>query len=126
MPDPVYLYKILDEAPPHPLPDVLPLSALDAKDGFIHLSIAKQTPLTAAMFFGAHRELWILKVERAELDGRIEWFTEPRYKIEGGCPHLHDSAKGLGRGNVAEVMRVERLPEQAWDETEGMKKVAQA
>lgn len=123
MPDPVYLYKILAEAPADPLPDVLPLSALDAKDGFIHLSIARQTPLTAGMFFGAHRELWILKVERAKLDGRIEWFTEPKHQIDRGCPHLHDSATGLGRANVAEVIHVERLVGQQWEAAEGMKKV---
>lgn len=127
MPDPVYLFKILDEAPPDPLPETLPLSALDAKDGFIHLSIAKQTPLTANMFFGQHEELWILKLEREKLDGTIEWFTEPTYKIEGGCPHLHGSAKGLCRGSVAEVIRVtRRSTEEDWRETEGMKKVVES
>ena len=125
MPEPVYLYKILDAAPPDPLPEQLPLSALDVKDGFIHLSIAKQTPLTASMFFGQRQDLWILKLERSQLDGRIEWFTEPTHKIEGGCPHLHDSTNGLGRANVAEVIHVTRPSDQSWAETEGMKKVAE-
>lgn len=123
MPEPEYLYKILDQPPPEPLPETLPLSALDAKDGFVHLSIGKQTPLTAGMFFGKHQELWILKLDREKLGGRIEWFTEPTYKIEGGCPHLHDSATGLGKGNVVKVIHATREPEQGWPETEGMTEV---
>lgn len=40
---PRYIYKILDEAPPSPLPATLPpLSDLDQKDGFVHLSTARQ------------------------------------------------------------------------------------
>lgn len=125
MTEPEYLYKILDQAPPEPLLETLPLSALDAKDGFIHLSIGKQTPLTAKMFFGQHQELWILKLDRSKLDGRIEWFTEPTYNIEGGCPHLHGSAKGLGGENVVEVIHVTRQSlHQDWAETDGMKIVA--
>lgn len=123
MSQPTYLYKILADAPPAPLPESLALSGLDQKDGFIHLSIAKQTPLTARMFFANHRELWVLRVSRGKLDGRIEWFTEPTYKIEGGCPHLHESAKGLGRDNVAEVIHVARQTDEDWAETEGMKRV---
>lgn len=40
-----YYYKILDAAPPHPLPDTLPPTALDAQDGFIHLSVSHSLPL---------------------------------------------------------------------------------
>lgn len=39
---PKYIYKIVPEAPPEPLPAVYPLSSLDAADGFIHLSEASQ------------------------------------------------------------------------------------
>ena len=37
-----FVYKIADVAPPTPVPVVLPLSELARKDGFIHLSDAKQ------------------------------------------------------------------------------------
>lgn len=41
-PRPTYLYKILSSHPIEPFPIVYPLSALDAKDGFVHLSTAMQ------------------------------------------------------------------------------------
>lgn len=41
-PLPVHIYKIIADAPPSPLPAEWPLSDLDRKDGFIHLSTAKQ------------------------------------------------------------------------------------
>lgn len=41
-PLPRYVYKIIPEAPPSPLPAEWPLSDLDRNDGFIHLSTAKQ------------------------------------------------------------------------------------
>lgn len=40
--EPEYLYKITPDAPPEPFPAESPLSALDAKDGFVHLSTAAQ------------------------------------------------------------------------------------
>lgn len=39
---PKYLYKIVPDAPPSPLPAEYPLSDLDRNDGFIHLSTAEQ------------------------------------------------------------------------------------
>lgn len=39
---PTYVYKIVDSAPPSPLPDVYPLSELDKHDGFVHLSTSWQ------------------------------------------------------------------------------------
>ena len=120
MPAPRYLYKILDEAPPEPLPPTLPATQLDASDGFIHLSTTEQTKHTAKMFFSAHKELWILKIERERLDGRLEYTTEPNLKIQDGCPHLHDSVQGLGSGSIQKVIHVRREAEQDWTEVESM------
>lgn len=39
---PQFVYKILPEAPEEPFPALLPLSELDANDGFVHLSTAAQ------------------------------------------------------------------------------------
>lgn len=50
-PLPTYVYKILDGPPAEPLPATLPVSDLDAKDGFVHLSVAAQvrhSPLFSA------------------------------------------------------------------------------
>ena len=44
-PLPAYVYKILDGPPTKPLPSELPVSELDAKDGFVHLSTAEQVSL---------------------------------------------------------------------------------
>lgn len=41
-PLPTYVYKILDARPEDPLPATLPVSELDRKDGFVHLSTAAQ------------------------------------------------------------------------------------
>ena len=62
-PLPAYVHKILSTAPPSPIPAALPLSDLDRKDGFIHLSNASQIPVTASLYFTANTELWLLKVD---------------------------------------------------------------
>lgn len=117
---PKYLYKILDQAPPQPLPDTLPATDLDTQDGFIHLSTAEQTPVTAKLFFNKHNELWILRLDQQALDGRLEFSTDPNAGVEDGCAHVHDSKKGLGRDNVIDVLNVQRRPGEDWTEVEGM------
>lgn len=49
-PLPTYVYKILDAPPAEPLPSELPVSELDAKDGFVHLSTAAQVSLLSPFF----------------------------------------------------------------------------
>lgn len=44
-PLPTHVYKILDAKPEDPLPAALPVSELDRKDGFVHLSTAAQVSL---------------------------------------------------------------------------------
>lgn len=44
-PLPTHIYKILDAKPEDPLPAALPVSELDRKDGFVHLSTAAQVSL---------------------------------------------------------------------------------
>ena len=41
-PLPEFVYKIIPSAPPDPIPDSYPLSELDQKDGFVHLSASWQ------------------------------------------------------------------------------------
>ncbi|KAF2481901.1 hypothetical protein BDY17DRAFT_325409 [Neohortaea acidophila] len=118
---PKYLYKILDSQPPSPLPEKFPTTPLDAQDGFIHLSTAQQTPITAKLFFSNHDRLWVLRLDREALDGRIEYSTDPKAGVENGCAHVHDSTKGLGRGNVVEVVEVRRESGEAWPEVKGMR-----
>jgi hypothetical protein len=121
---PAKLYKILDEPPPQSLPETLPTTSLDAKDGFIHLSTAEQTPITAKLFFSDHVRLWILELDPQALDGRIEYSTDPAAGIENGCAHVHESQTGLGRGNVIRVLQAERQPSERWPDVETMRTLA--
>jgi uncharacterized protein (DUF952 family) len=118
---PKHLYKILDSAPPEPLPDKLASTSLDTHDGFIHLSTAEQTPITAKLFFSGHSTLWVLKLDAEALDGRLEFLTDPKAGITDGCAHVHESQKGLGRGNIVEVVVVQRGDGMEWTNVEGMK-----
>lgn len=45
-PLPKYVYKIIPTAPPSPIPSPYPLSALDEKDGFVHLSTSWQVRIS--------------------------------------------------------------------------------
>lgn len=87
---PWYVYKILPEAPPDPLPASLPLSDLDAKDGFIHLSTAAQTPATAGRFFSASEKLCVLKIPLKHIEGNVKW-----EEAKSGCfAHLYGADLG--------------------------------
>ncbi|OCH85758.1 hypothetical protein OBBRIDRAFT_797870 [Obba rivulosa] len=117
-PIPQYVYKIAPAAPPSPLPAALPLSSLDAADGFIHLSDAAQTPVTADLFFKDERTVWLLRVRTAPAQaagGEFRWVAELP-----GCVHLHGPREGawvhLGSGNVADVREVWREEGQSWGE----------
>ncbi|KAK4505552.1 hypothetical protein PRZ48_003515 [Zasmidium cellare] len=116
MPNHTYYYKILETAPPTPLPETLPTTALDAKDGFIHLSTAQQTPVTANLFFKDFTKLWILKLRVKDLDGEVKFPEELP-----GCPHVHDSKLGLGKRNVETVIVVERDEKADWGSVEELK-----
>ena len=70
---PQFVYKILPEAPQIPLLDSLPLSELDAKDGFIHLSTAKQAPATAGRFYSMVSSLWLLKIPLDRIENNVKW-----------------------------------------------------
>ena len=118
---PKYLYKILDQQPEDPLPETLPETELDKKDGFIHLSNAEQTPLTAKRFFNDFDELWILRLDSEKLDGRLEFTTDEDASVENGCAHVHGSEKGLGKDNVLEVIYVSKPSSQGWGDAERLK-----
>lgn len=118
---PRYLYKILDEEPPDPIPETLPATELDKNDGFIHLSNAEQTPITAKLFFKNFDELWVLRLDSEKLDGRLEFTTDENAGVENGCAHVHDSKKGLGSSNVVEVIHVGKPSNEEWTQAERLK-----
>ena len=88
LPFPKYVYKILSKAPPNPLPAALPLSALDAQDGFIHLSTATQAPATAGRFYTTDEKLWVLKIPLKQIESNVKWEGEACF------PHLYGADLG--------------------------------
>ena len=116
---PTFWYKILDQAPPSPLPETLPATDLDAHDGFIHLSTASQIPITAGLFFKTHTSIWVLKLRREKIDGRVEYPPE----LGESCPHIHDSTTGLGKQNIEDVVELKRGEGQKWADVPEMAKL---
>lgn len=72
---PKYIYKILPSTPPppSPLPLALPVSALDARDNFIHLSTSRQVLGTLRNFFADEDHVWMLRIPYARVEKWIKW-----------------------------------------------------
>ena len=112
---PGFVYKIVDVAPPSPIPHSLSLSTLDVKDGFIHLSVADQIPITADLFFSSNHSLWVLKIDSMKIGeekGQLTWAPTD------GCVHLYgekaDSWARLGEGTVVGTKQYNRTSGQTW------------
>ncbi|KAH8893469.1 hypothetical protein GQ53DRAFT_822150 [Thozetella sp. PMI_491] len=110
-PDPLpqFIYKIIPTAPPEPIPDPYPLSELDQKDGFVHLSAAFQVPITLGLFFNDSTEVWILRLRRSHFpEEKVKWD-----ETEGtnGCPHLYGN---FGTKDVESVKAFKREAGQSW------------
>ncbi|CAG8959469.1 hypothetical protein HYFRA_00001367 [Hymenoscyphus fraxineus] len=115
---PKYIYKILPTSPPSPLPDCLPLSDLDSRDGFIHMSTSKQILGTLQNFFISAPSVVILRVLYERVEPRIKWEMAKGLGPEekGGCwdtegrlggfPHIYHTEGGelrLGKEEVESV-----------------------
>ena len=109
-PLPEYVYKILPEAPPDPLPANLPLSAADSQDGFIHLSTAAQMPATADRFYSGDKNIWVLRIPLERIKSNLKW-----EEVGSGCfPHLYGA--GLGRTEVERMKAFTRGDGGSWAE----------
>lgn len=113
---PRYVYKILSEEPPNPLPHTLPLTPLDRQDGFIHLSAGWRVAQTTALYFGSYTTIWLLRVDTevaCEEEARLEW-GDP------GCVHMYarDEKRWarMGDGIVVSVRKFDKGPgEDGWE-----------
>ena len=111
---PTYIYKIVPYTapPPTPLPVALPVSELDQKSGFIHLSTAKQIPGTLKHFFGNDPSVYILRILYDPIEKDIKW-EDPKGEVcgpragEGMFPHIYNGFK-LGKGEIESVQEWER------------------
>ncbi|KAG0663548.1 hypothetical protein C6P46_002444 [Rhodotorula mucilaginosa] len=97
-----YIYRIMQHSSqnprytfPVPIPakhEFLP-SELDAKDGFVHFSTAKQLPATLNRFFADAPVVTILKCDYGRLSA---WKVVKWEAVEGGetFPHLYAQLEG--------------------------------
>ncbi|KAF7800095.1 hypothetical protein EIP86_011339 [Pleurotus ostreatoroseus] len=118
-----YFYKLIEHTapPPDPLPDALPVSALDQSSGFVHLSTAAQVPGTLRHFFTDVPHVFVARIPRAPLDqaGVVRW-EDPEGKVcgprpgEGLFPHLYNGLK-LGKDELDSVRKWDRN-ETGWDD----------
>lgn len=72
---PLYLYKLFPSSSPvrEPLPERLPVSDIDEKSGFIHLSTAFQVPNTLDAFFKNELMVYVLRIPYSNVLEDIRW-----------------------------------------------------
>ncbi|KAH8917229.1 hypothetical protein BT69DRAFT_1286876 [Atractiella rhizophila] len=110
---PTHVYKLIPSAaaPPTPLPLSLPLSELDTRSAFIHLSTSSQVQNTLVHFFKDEKDVWILRIPFERVKEKVKW-ESPDLKVcgerpeEGLFPHIYNGK--LGSEEVDSVRKVER------------------
>ncbi|BFZ54951.1 hypothetical protein PYCC9005_001989 [Savitreella phatthalungensis] len=78
-----FAYKI-GESFPSETP--LPVSELDRKDGFIHMSTADQVPGTVGRFFKGVKKVTLIKVRLQTIDHKLKWEQSSNH---GTFPHIY-------------------------------------
>lgn len=119
-PKPTYIYKLVhfSTPPPEPLPDALPVSDLDSRDRFLHMSTQKQVPRTLAHFFKDDPKVYVLRVPYEGVEKLVKW-EDPKGEVcgpragEGMFPHIYNGLK-LGKEEVESVAVWENSAE-GWD-----------
>ncbi|CAF1015654.1 unnamed protein product [Didymodactylos carnosus] len=85
--EPEYVYKILVQSLPDPLPRIIPyLNDLDAHDGYVHLSTAQQVPSTTSRFFKDYNMVYILKISYPAIKTQVKWENTGNH---GSFPHIY-------------------------------------
>lgn len=87
MSEPSFLYKLIPSSSSvqQPLPECLPVSDLDQKSGFVHLSTSLQVPNTLKIFFKDEPLVYVLRIpyDRVAQDIRFE---DPEGRVCGPRP----------------------------------------
>ncbi|KAI9031398.1 hypothetical protein DFJ74DRAFT_432243 [Hyaloraphidium curvatum] len=112
VPPPSHVYKILlhSERALLVAPEPHFLTALDEKDGFVHLSVRSQLPGTLSRFFGNAEEAIILEIPYRKLLGSLEGTgREIRWEPAAGTlfPHVYGD-KGILLADVGKEVVVKR------------------
>ncbi|KAG6880446.1 hypothetical protein C0992_000048 [Termitomyces sp. T32_za158] len=137
---PAHVYKIVpSDLIVFPLPERLPLSPLDEKDGFIHLSTAKQLLGTLSRFFANETSIYILRIKYETIEPCVRWENSSKGNGEPGTnpeglqdsvdvhvfvepgvigdnnvfPHLYNGGR-LGREEIENVVTIEKESKD-WD-----------
>ena len=99
---PTFVYKIIPSSSPLPaiLPDILPPSDLDQKDGFIHLSTASQILGTLKLVFKDDTKVYVLKIEYSKVEKDVKW-------EEGSC------VPGVTEGGIIVIIELRHLTRQS-------------
>lgn len=79
-----YVYKLVPSsmAIPDILPERLPVSDLDSKSGFIHLSTASQVPNTLRFFFAEESKVFVLRLKYNDIEKDVRW-EDPKAEVCG-------------------------------------------
>ncbi|POY72335.1 hypothetical protein BMF94_4637 [Rhodotorula taiwanensis] len=112
-----YIYRIMPHSYTFPVPipakyEFLP-SELDAEDGFMHLSTAKQLPATLNRFFKDDPVVTILKCDYGRLSAWkvVKWEAS----ADGDTfPHLYAQLEGENVESHKELVKGEGQP--SWDD----------
>ncbi|KAB8248003.1 hypothetical protein F9C07_8893 [Aspergillus flavus] len=118
--EPYFVYKLVPSTAPvrEPLPEQLPVSALDQQSGFIHLSTAFQVPNTLKLFFKDEPLVYVLRIPYDSVAENLKWENPegtvcgPR-PTEGLFPHLYNGLK-LGKDEV-ESIAIWTKDDDGWD-----------
>ena len=71
----------------------IPLSELDRRDGYIHLSTYQTVLTTANLYFRGVSPLWVAKISVARLGASLRWDWVPQR--EAFFPHLYHRTVAL-------------------------------
>jgi len=93
---------------------------IDQKDGFIHLSTARQLPGTLSLYFADYDSLFLLKLNLSQRAEGLVYEAPSASSGRGGLfPHLYSE---LGIDQIAQVWEIKRgafmLPEEVILEAE--------
>lgn len=86
---PLYVYKLISSTTPFlepSIPERLPLSDIDEKSGFIHLSTAFQVPNTLKGFFKDEPIVYVLRILYENVEPDIRW-ENPEGTVCGPRPN---------------------------------------